>query len=412
MLVREGVLAAEQLRQALTTQGLMSGRMDTVLLDLGVMREGPMLEALGRYHNTRTVSNAQLQSVEPEILRTISPRMAKRFEIVPFRLVGKNLSVASLNPGDLVIEDELGLMTGYMITSFVGLEVRVYQALAQYYGVDLTPQMTSVARRFAGDGATTHSSQSGWENNLESAPEPIRPPRPGPGSSADATHPSPQATPEHQRNLALPELEIADDDLEQFPSLRQALSHSPPEPQAETTAVTGADTKTESATPDDRLRQAAVALQNAEMREDIADTLLRYCEPYFRRRMLLTLHKESVIGWRADGENVEGDAVRLLSIPASEPSVFNGLIQGTSYWLGQLPAMPHNLELMAAIGSSKPCECIILPVTLRTKTVCFLYGDNLDDGVGAAPIQQLRRLVAKAGLAFQVYLLKNKIRTL
>ena len=42
--------------------------------------------------------------------------------------------------------------------------------------------------------------------------------------------------------------------------------------------------------------------------------------------------------------------------------------------------------------------------------VCFLYGDNMGEGVGGLPLAELKRLAAKAGLAFQVYLLKGKIR--
>ena len=47
---------------------------------------------------------------------------------------------------------------------------------------------------------------------------------------------------------------------------------------------------------------------------------------------------------------------------------------------------------------------------MKSKIVCFLYGDNLDRGVAGAPMALLRRLIAKASLAFQVYLLKSKIR--
>jgi hypothetical protein len=55
---------------------------------------------------------------------------------------------------------------------------------------------------------------------------------------------------------------------------------------------------------------------------------------------------------------------------------------------------------------------VVLPVVVRNKTVCFLYGDNLDQGLADVPLAQLRRLVTKAGVAFQVYILKSKIRTL
>jgi hypothetical protein len=49
---------------------------------------------------------------------------------------------------------------------------------------------------------------------------------------------------------------------------------------------------------------------------------------------------------------------------------------------------------------------------VSNKPLGFLYGDNRDAGVTDAPIAHLRRLVAKTDLAFQVYLLKGKIRTL
>ena len=39
-------------------------------------------------------------------------------------------------------------------------------------------------------------------------------------------------------------------------------------------------------------------------------------------------------------------------------------------------------------------------------------GDNRGEGVSHVPLPELRRLTAKAGVAFEVYILKNKIRTL
>jgi hypothetical protein len=74
--------------------------------------------------------------------------------------------------------------------------------------------------------------------------------------------------------------------------------------------------------------------------------------------------------------------------------------------------MPRNSELALALGEPRPRDCYILPVRLRDKPICFLYGDNLDAGVGGLPVAELKRLAAKAGLAFQVYLLKGKIRRL
>jgi hypothetical protein len=74
--------------------------------------------------------------------------------------------------------------------------------------------------------------------------------------------------------------------------------------------------------------------------------------------------------------------------------------------------MPRNLDLVLGLGGDAPKECLILPIALRGKIVCFLYGDNGGEPVRSVPLGELRRLVAKAGVAFQVYLLKGKIRTL
>ena len=156
----------------------------------------------------------------------------------------------------------------------------------------------------------------------------------------------------------------------------------------------------------------ALALQDVELRDEIADALLAFAAPYLRRRMLLAVRKHTVIGWRGEGEGVDEVMVRAISIPLSEPSVFVGLGQGAAFWLGTLPPMARNVELTLALGGARPKDCVVLPVTLKQKTVCFLYGDNGADGVAGVPVSALRRLASMAGLAFQVYLLKGKIRSL
>jgi hypothetical protein len=148
------------------------------------------------------------------------------------------------------------------------------------------------------------------------------------------------------------------------------------------------------------------------MRDDIADAVLGFCAPLFRRRLMLVVRKGTVMGWRGEGDGVIQGMVRAISIPLAEPSVFVGLTQGTELWLGPIPEMPQNMELVAGLGGAAPKDCFILPITVREKTVCFLYCDNVEDGVGGLPMADFRRLTAKAGLAFQVYIMKSKIRTL
>jgi len=399
-LVREKLLRPDGLRRAAEIYRDTQSRLDTVILDLGLMAESTLLEALGHFHKTRTVSRAEF-SVAEVAAKKVTPRVALRMQVVPFRVEGKTLSVATLDPGDLLVEDELSLMTGCMVASFVTLEMRLYEALNRLYGIPLSAQYTSLIARFNGESSpnirsTTSKLPQIRATKPEKAPVQERTSRPKQPTKIPVTQDQ--------------ELEVSDEDLSLFPSLRtdgneavetpypRLLSEREPPP---------ADLE-----PEERLAATTEALQHAEMRDDIADAVLGFCAPIFRRRLMLMVRKGSILGWRGEGENIDSEKVRAITIPLEDPSVFVGLTRGTELWLGPLPEMPRNLDLVAGLGGAAPKDCFILPILVRDKTVCFLYCDNLEDGVGGLPMADLRRLTAKAGLAFQVYIMKNKIRTL
>ena len=73
-LVSQGILRSEIVQQVLETQLSMGGRFDTVLLDMGLLSESALLEALGQFHSTRTASGTDLASTLPAVARMISPR--------------------------------------------------------------------------------------------------------------------------------------------------------------------------------------------------------------------------------------------------------------------------------------------------------------------------------------------------
>ena len=431
-LLTENLLTRDGVRRALEAQRSRQGRLDTEILDLGLMGESALLAALGRFHRSRTVAGSVLEFASPTALRMVTSRIASRLGVVPFKLEGKTLSVATLTPGDLLVEDEIVQQTGCMVASFATLEIRFVEALHRHYRTPLSSRYAGLLRRLSGarNGAAARASRS--LDPAESS-RPASPPSPRPTGPSD--EPRAARSPGTDSDV----LELSADELELFPSLRETTATaapaaadtgpvaagdgaaSPGSRQADTQPVEpeldDAEPGPDQAQGDDQdpeqlLAAAALAMQNAEMRDDIADAMLGFCGPLFRRRLMLVLREEAIMGWRGEGEGVDEAAVRAIRIPTSEPSVFSGLLRGVEFWLGPLPEMPRNSELALALGGPRPRECYILPVRLRDKPICFLYGDNLEAGVGGLPLGELKRLAAKAGLAFQVYLLKGKIRRL
>jgi len=425
-LAREGLLRPEQAKEALASAGSMGVRVDTAVAIAGHLGEQELLSALGRHHKSRTVSGIDLASIPPSVIHKIPPRVARRYKIVPFRLEGNTLSIATLNPGDLLVEDEVGLLTSCKVASFVALEARLHEALERYYQQPRADPMLQASRRLS--GRVPAGTQTGLATGSP-APRP-RPSTAGPArrraaGAASQTHTARPA----RRRIHDPELELTEEDLGQFPSLAEvaqgpdgaepAPAEGLPSPETESrpwpvaTPLDGPHLEwPDDLSPEERLAAAAAALELAEMRDDIADVLLAFCTPFFNRRMVLILRKDRIVGWRGEGVGVDENAVRAIEIPTDEPSVFHGLLQGMSFWMGPMPPMARNVELALALGDAEPSECVVLPVTLRSKVVTLLYGDNGSAGIGGAPLAELRRLVAKAGIAFEVYILKSKIRQL
>ncbi len=433
-LVTQRLLEKGTLERAMEMYQTTQARLDTVLLDLGAIAESSLLAALGRYYNARTVSRAELSTIDAPVIRWVSPRIATRLRVIPFHLEGKTLSIAALDPNDLLIADELALITGCLINSYATLEIRLYEALHTHYRVHLPAQYQSLIRRF---DLKASSADRAPKTDQQPAPKTASTNPPAQSvevrTTGEDTTPRPGDRP-RRREIYEEPLEMTAEDLALFPSLKtdggaEAImaeggtappnpgsdpgsEAAPVAPQPSSPLVNEVEPPAADLSPEERLATTSLALQNAEMREDIADAVLGFCAPLFRRRMMLVVRGDTVMGWRGEGEGIDQDLVRKITIPVAEPSVFTGLIQGADFWLGPLPEMPRNVEIVLGLGGTPPTECFILPVRVREKTVCLLYFDNIEDGVAGLPMPDLRRLGSKASLAFQVYLLKSKIRNL
>ncbi|MEO1370775.1 MAG: hypothetical protein AAFX50_26625, partial [Acidobacteriota bacterium] len=135
LLLREGRLKEADLERALKAKGLVGGRLGTNLLELGVISESALLEALGRQRASCTAGRAELAHVPDAVLRSVPEKLARRHRLVPYLARGKTLYVASSDPGDLLWEDEISFLTSFMVRTCVALEFHVMLALRQYYKI-------------------------------------------------------------------------------------------------------------------------------------------------------------------------------------------------------------------------------------------------------------------------------------
>ena len=221
-LVSQRLLSKDDLRRVLNAQRGRMGRLDTEIIDLQLMSESATLDALGKFNRTRTVSGSELEYASPSAIRMITPRIASRLGVVPFKLEGKTLSVATLSPGDLLVEDEIAQLTGCMVASFVALEIRFVEALNWHYQAPVTARYAGLVRRLSGVREAVKET-----------------PRHSSMAEVDATPPStpvpgiPRPVVETQRRTApkpADSLELSAEERDLFPSLRDEEAEAAADP--------------------------------------------------------------------------------------------------------------------------------------------------------------------------------------
>lgn len=145
-------------------------------------------------------------------------------------------------------------------------------------------------------------------------------------------------------------------------------------------------------------------------RDDVGRTLLEYLGRKFTRVVLLVVRKQDIAGWMATGVGIDEAAVRGFQSDVAKPSVFVNLVQRGDFFLGPLPPMPVHRDLARTWGGEMPKDCMVLPIRLRGRLVAMIYLDRATQGLGDVDPDEMKRLAAKATIALELCIMRNKLR--
>jgi hypothetical protein len=140
LLVAAGLLAAEQVDQALRAQVLWGGRLGTNLVELHLLELDPLSQALGRQHQMPAALARHFEKADPELQHRLSPEIAERFSCIPLLQMGPErhvvvASVGPLAPRQLaIIADELVVDIARLVPAVAG-ELRIRYQLERVYGI-------------------------------------------------------------------------------------------------------------------------------------------------------------------------------------------------------------------------------------------------------------------------------------
>ncbi|WP_043321430.1 general secretion pathway protein GspE [Corallococcus coralloides] len=130
LLVKDGLVSAAGLEEALESQVVHGGRLGTNLVELGLLSEQDLAKALGRLHNCAYASGEMVP--DPKAVALVNPNEADDKEYLPMRADATRLSVAVVNPHDFTTLDAIAFKTGKRVVPVVIPEFRMNQLLRRH----------------------------------------------------------------------------------------------------------------------------------------------------------------------------------------------------------------------------------------------------------------------------------------
>src|SRR5487761_1036269 len=133
ILVKDSLISADQLKQALDYQKKNGGRLGTCLVKMGLIADDEITAVLSRQYGVPSI-NLKFYEVDPAVIKLVPQETAVRYQIVPLSRVGSTLTIAMTDPTNVFAMDDIKFMTGFNVEPVVASETSVNEAIAKFYG--------------------------------------------------------------------------------------------------------------------------------------------------------------------------------------------------------------------------------------------------------------------------------------
>jgi hypothetical protein len=307
----------------------------------------------------------------------------------------------------------------------VASDLRIHEALERYYGAETPARFVKLLDRlnrakFLWREEATPASETqelpSWELPIQPAPAIVEP-APAIQVSVPAAPPAPAPAPVETAPSAGPAAST--------PAQEPApASARPPAIGATTVAVADPAVAPEDEKDDTQdlvaagSRRGALALADAEQllldpkdRDDVARTLLEFATTRVRRAVMLVVRKQEIAAWLWSGEGLDGPRLAAWRAGLEEPSIFLALQKGAEMFRGVLPPVPAHRELLAAFDPpTTSVDLVALPLRVRGRLVASLVVEPATAKLDEAVFSELQRIAAKAAIAFELCIMRAKLK--
>jgi type IV pilus assembly protein PilB len=132
LLKESGLIDDFQLQSALSHQRNWGGKLGSILIELGFVREEDLARVIAEKLRTSYV-NLFEPEIPESVITLIKPEIAKKYHVVPAKRDKGLLTLAMSDPLDIEAIDAIRFITGLNVKPTLALESEIRDAIKKYY---------------------------------------------------------------------------------------------------------------------------------------------------------------------------------------------------------------------------------------------------------------------------------------
>jgi type IV pilus assembly protein PilB len=132
LLVREGLINPEQLQRALADQKGNNEKLGSILVRLSIINEDQLIDFLSKQYGIPSITLTQLD-VDVEVVKLVPGQIARKYEVLPIKRTGNQLTLAMADPTNVFAVDDVGFMTNLQVVPVVASQGAIRKAIDRLY---------------------------------------------------------------------------------------------------------------------------------------------------------------------------------------------------------------------------------------------------------------------------------------
>lgn len=134
LLIEGGFITSRQLDKAKNKMAQTNDPLQKILVSLGFVSEKDITEVIGQQMGVDFV-DLEERELEPDLARSIPEHLAHRYKVIPVAQHDNKLTLAMVDPLNVIAIDDIRLITGFDIEPVIATEEAIQKTINRLFGV-------------------------------------------------------------------------------------------------------------------------------------------------------------------------------------------------------------------------------------------------------------------------------------